>query len=106
MEEMIKSLCSKSLNKLSVNIIAPETVKAIKESCPNISFLHIKIFSDKYLDSMIPLICEISSLKVLKIEIVHEFYASLLVKILGDHLTFVEYLFLDFTLIYLHLNIY
>ncbi|GBC06122.1 hypothetical protein RclHR1_06630011 [Rhizophagus clarus] len=95
-KEMINLLCNESLNKLSLNIIAPETLKLVKESCPNISFLHIKVFSDQYLDSMIPLICEISSLKVLKIEIDHDYYASQLVEILGDHLIFVEYLFLDF----------
>ncbi|GBC20437.2 hypothetical protein GLOIN_2v1763936 [Rhizophagus irregularis DAOM 181602=DAOM 197198] len=42
---------------------------------------------------MITLICEMSSLKFLKIEIDH---ASQLVKTLGDYLNFVEYLFLDF----------
>ncbi|CAB4473932.1 uncharacterized protein OCT59_023426 [Rhizophagus irregularis] len=96
MEEIINSLCNESLYKLSLNIIAPETIKAVKESCPNLSFLHIKIFSEQDLDSMITLICEISSLKFLKIEIDHEYYASQLVKTLGDYLNFVEYLFLDF----------
>src|SRR5581483_5178249 len=32
---MINSLCSEMLLKLSLNVITPETVKAIKESCPN-----------------------------------------------------------------------
>jgi hypothetical protein len=96
MKEIINSWCSESLVKLSLNITAPETIKAVKESCPNISFLYIKIFSEQYLDTMIPLICEIPSLKFLKIEIDHEYYASQLVKILGDYLIFVEYLFLDF----------
>jgi hypothetical protein len=45
---------------------------------------------------MIPLICEMSSLKTLKIEIGYEVYADPLVEILSDCLTFVEYLSLDF----------
>ena len=48
------------------------------------------------MDSITSLICEISSLKILKIEIDYDVHASPLVEILGDHLTFVEYLLFDF----------
>ncbi|RIA99193.1 hypothetical protein C1645_811658 [Glomus cerebriforme] len=94
MVAMIHSFCGDALLKLSLDIITPETVKVIKESCPNIRFLHIKIFSDQSLDSTIPSICDLSSLKILKIE--SEIDCGNLVKILGDCLTFVEYLVLDF----------
>ena len=72
--------------------------KVIKEYCPNIYFLHIEIHSEEYLDSIIPPICELSSLKILKIRISDSVDADILVKMLGDYLTFVECLFLDFSI--------
>ena len=71
MNAMINSFCGEMLLKLSLNIVTPETVMSVKESCPNINFLHIKIFkifSSLSLDSVIPLVCELSSLKVLWIQ--------------------------------------
>ena len=52
-ETVINPFCSKSLLKLTLNIITPETIKTVKESCPNIIFLCIKICSEKFLDSTI-----------------------------------------------------
>src|SRR6185437_2899420 len=46
-------------------------------------------------DSIIPLICELPSLKILHIRAIGEHNKDLLVK-LGDYLTFVEYLSLNF----------
>ena len=66
-EAMINSLCGEELLKLSLNIVTPETVRAVKESCPNISNLKIKIYSGQFLESIIQLICELSSLKILNI---------------------------------------
>src|SRR5436190_23063229 len=93
---MINSFCSKTLLKLSLNIITSETVKAVRESCSNINFLHIKIYPGQLLDSIIPPICELSSLKTLIIDIGCGVQADPLVRILGDHLTFVECLLLEF----------
>lgn len=96
-DTMIKSLGGESLNKLSLNIITLETIKTVKEYCPNITFLHIKIFSGQYLDLIIPLICELPYLKILNIQIgSYRVSASLLVKTLGDYLTTVHHLFFDF----------
>jgi hypothetical protein len=99
MEVMINSFCSKSLLKLSLNIITPETIKAVKFCCPNINSLHIKIFSDQSLDSIIPIICQFNLLKILKIEIYDGVVNIVnLVEILADHLLFVERLILDFNI--------
>lgn len=96
-DTMIKSLGGESLNKLSLNIITLETIRTVKKYCPNITFLHIKIFSGQYLDLIIPLICELPYLKILNIQIgSYRVSASLLVKTLGDYLTTVHHLFFDF----------
>ena len=72
LEKMVDYLCGKMLIKLSLNVVTPKIIIAVRESCPNISFLHIKLFSDKYLDSIIPTVCKLSLLKTLKIEISFE----------------------------------
>jgi hypothetical protein len=96
MEAMINSLCSESLIELTLNIITPETVKVVKESCPNIKFLRIKIHSEQFLDLIIPPVCELPLLETLCIETSDKVDGNVLVKILGDHLASVEYLLLDF----------
>jgi len=96
MEAMLNLLCSETLLKLSLNIITPESVKIMKVHCPNIQFLHVNVLTKKFLDSTIPIICELSSLKFLHIEIDSSVDAGLLVKILGDYLIFVEYLSFNF----------
>ncbi|RIA96083.1 hypothetical protein C1645_755967 [Glomus cerebriforme] len=94
---MIISLGGESLHKLSLNIITSETIKAIKESSPKINFLHIRMISPKYSNSIIPFICDLSSLKILHIQM--DSYevnnGCLLVEILGDYLISVEYLYLN-----------
>ena len=35
---MINSYCGQTLQRLSLNNVTPETVKAVRESCPNIKF--------------------------------------------------------------------
>jgi hypothetical protein len=97
MAAMINSICGEALIKLALNIVTPETIKAVKESCPNIGFLHIEIYSDQPLDKIIPPICEISSLKTLYIETKSEFEEDgSLIRILGDYLMSVEYLYFNF----------
>src|SRR5439155_12767150 len=55
------------------------------------------IFSGQFLDSIIPLICKLTSLKTLNIQIgSYRVNAGLLIETLGDYLTSVKYLFLDF----------
>ena len=52
--------------------IVPEIVKSVKESCLNISVLHVDIFLRQSLNEMvemISLICELSSLKILEINV-------------------------------------
>src|SRR5437763_1742597 len=75
-------------------------VKTVKETCTNISSLYIRISSGVFLDSIIPTICELSSLKILKICLEnyrnYEEVSEPLVKILGDNLKFVECLSFDF----------
>jgi hypothetical protein len=94
---MIDSLFSEALCKLSLScVVTPETAKAIRESCPNIKFLQITIASEIFLSSIIPPICELSSLKTLKIGCIG--FSGPLVKILGDNLKFVEYLSLKFNI--------
>jgi hypothetical protein len=93
---MINSLSGKSLLKLSLNIISPKTVKTINEYSPNISFLHIKLASPIYMDSVIPLVRNLSLLKVLHIQMEsYEVDGSQLIEILGDHLMSVEYLYMN-----------
>jgi len=95
---MINFLCGETLLKLSLNIVIPETIKAVKESCPNIIFLHVRIDSAVHLDQIVRLICELSALKILDIE-PSWFYEGAhrgLLKILGDHLTSVECLSFSF----------
>jgi hypothetical protein len=95
---MINFLCGETLLKLSLSISIPETIKAVKESCPNIIFLHVKIDSTVHLDQMIRPICELSALKILDIETRYydEVHKGLLMKILGDQLTSVECLSFSF----------
>ncbi|RIA83576.1 hypothetical protein C1645_860744 [Glomus cerebriforme] len=96
-EEMIHLLGDKSLYKLSLNVVTLETIKMVKLYCSNITFLHIKIFSGQSLVSIIPIICELSSLKILNIQIgSYRVNSSLLVKTLGDYLTSIQSLFFDF----------
>jgi hypothetical protein len=99
MEEMINSLCGEALLKLSSNIITPEIVRTVKESCPNINYLRIKVYSNQYLKSSIQLICELLSLKILNIKAIYtDDISDLLLKTLGDYLISVECLSLDFTM--------
>ena len=95
MAAMINSICGEALIKLSLNIITPETVKAVKGSCPNICFLRIDIYQGQPLDQIIPPICEISSLKTLYINTHFEVDDDLLIEILGDYLMSVEYLYFN-----------
>ncbi|GES80954.1 hypothetical protein GLOIN_2v637630 [Rhizophagus clarus] len=96
-DTMIKFLGGESLRKLSLNIVTLETIRTVKEHCPNVNFLHIKIFSGQYLDLIIPLICELQYLKVLNIQIgSYRVSVSLLVKTLSDYLVTVQHLFFDF----------
>ncbi|GBB93534.1 hypothetical protein RclHR1_02190009 [Rhizophagus clarus] len=105
---LIITLGGESLLKLSLNIITSETIKAVKESCPRIDFLHIRIISSKSLNSIIPLICELSLLKILHIQMDSDEVnnnnnnnnnsnnnSNQLIEILGDHLISVEYLYLN-----------
>jgi hypothetical protein len=96
MEEIINSLCNESLLKLTLSNVTSNATEAIKESCPNINFLCIRYYPRMYPDSVIPIICELSLLKVLNIGSNFGIEMCLLVKHLGNHLKFVEYLFLDF----------
>ena len=73
-EALFNSLHSEALLKLTLSDITPKIAKAIKESCPRIGSLDITISSRsvQLLDSIIPLICELSSLKFLCISISDE----------------------------------
>ena len=95
---MICSLVDKSLYELSLSNVTLETIKIVKESCPNISSLHIRFFSAKVQESrIIQYICTFPSLKILNIEDNDDCNAESLAKVLGDYLpTYVEYLNLDF----------
>jgi hypothetical protein len=95
---IIGYFCGESLLKLSLNVITMEIINAIKEYCPNIFFLHILIISpEPFRDPIIPLICDLSSLKTLHIQTKTYIFDSVsLAKVLGDFLTSVEYLFFDF----------
>ncbi|CAB4402943.1 unnamed protein product [Rhizophagus irregularis] len=95
-EVIINCFCSESLLKLSLSDVTPRAVKAVKETCPNISFLCIQFQSTKFTDSIIPFICKFSSVRVLNIEINFRFDTSSLVRKLADYLIFVECLYLDF----------
>jgi len=95
-EVLFNFLCSEALLKLTLNFITSKFVKAIKEYCPRIYFLHLQICSEEHLASIIPPICELSSLKFLNIEIYSDADANVLVKMLGDYLMFVECLILSF----------
>ncbi|CAB4437749.1 unnamed protein product [Rhizophagus irregularis] len=118
---MIITLGGVSLLKLSLNIITSETIKAVKDSCPKINFLHMRLISSKHLNSIIPLICDLSLLKILHIQMDPDEImngnnnnnnngnngnngnnnnnnhngSNQLVEILGDHLITVEYLYLN-----------
>ena len=94
-EALFNSLSSEALLKLTLSDITPKIAKAIKESCPRIGSLDITICSEQLLDSIIPLICELSSLKFLCISISDE-HADILVRKLGDCLTSIECLYLSF----------
>lgn len=91
---MIGSLSGESLNKLTLNVITPEIIKIVKESCPNINYLNISIKSENFHDSMILNICDISSLRILILHNSCSDIVNTVVKILGDNLTYVEQLFL------------
>ena len=94
-EALFNSLHSEALLKLTLSDITPKIAKAIKESCPRIGSLDITICSEQLLDSIIPLICELSSLKFLRISI-SDRYADILVRKLGDCFTSIECLYLRF----------
>jgi hypothetical protein len=94
-EALFNSLHSEALLKLTLSDITPKIAKAIKESCPRIDSLDVTICSEQLLDSIIPLICELSSLKFLCISISDE-HADILVRKLGDCLTSIECLYLSF----------
>jgi hypothetical protein len=96
MDKIINYLCSESLLKLTLSNVTLEAVKAVKESCPNINFLCIRFYSRTFSDSIIPFICDLSLLKILKIGSNFGIDMSSLVKNLGIHLIYVEYLFFDF----------
>ncbi|GBC01383.1 hypothetical protein RclHR1_04170008 [Rhizophagus clarus] len=96
MGEIIKYFCSASLLKLTLSNVNPRAARAVKEICPNINFLCIRFHSRIFTDSIIPLICELSSLRVLNVGSNFGIDMSPLVKNLADHLVFVEYLYFDF----------
>jgi len=85
---MINPLLSEELHMVDFrDIVTPEAVKAVGESCPNLKFLQISINSE----SSILSICKFSSLKTLYIDLqYHGVSSGNLVKILGDHFKFVE----------------
>jgi hypothetical protein len=95
---MICSLVDKSLRELSFSNFTLETIKVIKELCPNISSLHVRFFSAHVRESrLIQHICTFPSLKILNIEDNNDCNASTLTKALGEYLpTSVEYISLDF----------
>ncbi|RIA87003.1 hypothetical protein C1645_878316 [Glomus cerebriforme] len=95
-EAIINSLCGEALLKLSLSAVTIQMIKTIKESCPNINFLCIGLITGKSLDSMIPLICELSSLKILNIKVGYRVDKDILIRILCNYLIYVEYLFFDF----------
>ncbi|CAB4393469.1 unnamed protein product [Rhizophagus irregularis] len=97
-KSIIGCFCGESLLKLSLNVITMDIINGIKEYCPNIFFLHILIVSpEPFRDPIIPLICDLSSLKILHIQTKSFIFDSgTLAKVLGDFLTSVEYLFFDF----------
>src|SRR5437764_6031680 len=95
-EALINSFCSEVLLRLSLNFVSPKIVQAVKESCPNISFLRIKFYSGQSLNQIIPLICELSTLKILNIEAVADADKDLIIRIFSDHLTSVECLKISF----------
>ncbi|RIA85473.1 hypothetical protein C1645_741545 [Glomus cerebriforme] len=93
---MIDYVAGESLRRLDLNVVTLEIIREIKESCPNITFLHIKIeeeFQDS-VSSVISLICDLSSLKILNIQA--DNYTHSIIRILGDCLRSVESLYLSF----------
>src|SRR2546430_14690569 len=94
MKTMFSSLGGESLYKLSLSAITVEIINVIKKSCPNINFLNVKITNADQSQDSIQSTCDLSSLKILRIGVGNA--GSLASKIFADHLTSVEYLFLDF----------
>src|SRR5581483_4196071 len=95
---MIRSLDGNLLRDLILNIVTLEIIQVVKESCPNISLLYISIIQETYQDSIISLICNLSSLKFLNI-IINDDLSSVIdsvVRNLGDNLVSVEHLDLCF----------
>src|ERR1043165_3997643 len=91
-EALFNSLHSEALLKLNLSDITPKIAKEIKETCPRIGSLNIRICSEQLLDSIIPPICELSSLKFLYIS---NPYNTSIVRMLGDCLTSIECLYLN-----------
>ena len=66
---MIIPLLSEELYKLEfTDIVTPEMARAVGESCPNLKYLLIDVEPSEILRFAIPHICELSSLKILKIQ--------------------------------------
>ncbi|RIA87936.1 hypothetical protein C1645_827093 [Glomus cerebriforme] len=97
-KEIISSLCNETLLKLTLWNITPEIAKIIKESCPNIRSLCIQFGTNNLFDSTIPIICQLKSLKILDIKSFYRIDDNLLVRIIGNYLISVEYLFFDFSI--------
>jgi hypothetical protein len=96
MEKIIRYLCGESLLKLTLSNVTLKAVNAVKVYCPNINFLCIRFNSRTVSNSIIPLICDLSFLKILNIGSNFGIDMVSFVKNLGIHLTYVEYLFFDF----------
>jgi hypothetical protein len=95
---IINSLCGEALLNLDSNIFTSGTVKILKETCPNLNTLCMEFYLPKqnqFFDSIISLICELKSLKILHIKADHV-DKGLIVKSLGNYLISIEYLFLNF----------
>ncbi|RIA87937.1 hypothetical protein C1645_877731 [Glomus cerebriforme] len=95
---IIESLCNETLVKLTLNIEDVGTAIAIKEYCSNINILNAKFPSYLFFDLIVPHICELSSLKILSIYFIEYRgnYKDQLIKMFGDYLVKVDYLFLNF----------
>jgi hypothetical protein len=95
---IIRSLCGETLLKLTLNAkFTLEVAKIVKKSCPRISSLHVELYPKQCFNSIIPLICKLSSLKILHMKgLINYDDIRLIVRNLSNHLTSVEDLSLDF----------
>jgi hypothetical protein len=94
-KKLINSFCGETLLKLSLNVVTLESVQTVKESCPNLKHLRVDVDTEEPLDLIIQLICSLKSLKILHIETGDYSESGSILKLLGDHLVFVECLILE-----------